>query len=102
MDIIKNQKHRSMNDLANAIACYFELYSSSSPVAMSKFLTEEGFVRRAKANLIAPTYIQGRKFDKIFSLYHLQWHPLWRSRRRFSFLYGMRRGNRGDCKWHLK
>lgn len=66
MDIIENQKHRSMNDLANAIACYFELYSSTSPVAMSKFLTEEGFVRRAKANLIAPTYIQGRKFDKIF------------------------------------
>lgn len=66
MGNLENQKHRSMNDLANAIACYFELYSSTSPVAMSKFLTEEGFIRREKAKLIAPTYIQGRKFDKIF------------------------------------
>ena len=66
MGNLENQKHRSMNDLANAIACYFELYSSTSPIAMSKFLTEEGFIRREKAKLVAPTYIQGRKFDKIF------------------------------------
>ena len=29
-------------------------------------LQQAGFVRREKAKLIAPTYIQGRKFDKIF------------------------------------
>ena len=66
MERLENQKHRSMSDLANAIACYFELYSSTSPVAMSKFLTEEGFIRREKASLIAPSYIQGRKFEHIY------------------------------------
>ena len=29
-------------------------------------LQQAGFIRREKAKLIAPTYIQGRKFDKIF------------------------------------
>ena len=29
-------------------------------------LQQAGFARREKAKLIAPTYIQGRKFDKIF------------------------------------
>lgn len=29
-------------------------------------LHKEGFIRREKAKLVAPTYIQGRKFDKIF------------------------------------
>lgn len=66
MGNLENQKHKSMSDLADAIVYYCELYSSLSPVAMSKFLTEEGFIRREKAKLVAPTYIQGRKFDKIF------------------------------------
>ena len=29
-------------------------------------LQQAGFIRREKAKLIAPTYIQGRKFDKIY------------------------------------
>lgn len=29
-------------------------------------LQQAGFIRREKAKLVAPTYIQGRKFDKIF------------------------------------
>ena len=29
-------------------------------------LQQAGFTRREKAKLIAPTYIQGRKFDKIY------------------------------------
>ena len=29
-------------------------------------IVEAGFIRREKAKLVAPTYIQGRKFDKIF------------------------------------
>ena len=66
MGNLENQKHKSKNDLADAIVYYCELYSSLSPAAMSKFLTEEGFIRREKAKLVAPTYIQGRKFDKIF------------------------------------
>ena len=33
---------------------------------MTNDIIEAGFVRREKAKLVAPTYIQGRKFDKIF------------------------------------
>ena len=29
-------------------------------------IVEAGFIRREKAKLVAPTYIQGRKFDKVF------------------------------------
>ena len=29
-------------------------------------IIKAGFIRREKAKLITPTYIQGRKFDKIF------------------------------------
>ena len=66
MSISENQKCKSMNDLADTIATYFTYYTTTSPLAMSKYLTEEGFTRREKAKLIAPTYIQGRKFDKIY------------------------------------
>ena len=33
---------------------------------MTNDIIEAGFARRGKAKLVAPTYIQGRKFDKIF------------------------------------
>ena len=29
-------------------------------------IIEAGFILREKAKLVAPTYIQGRKFDKVF------------------------------------
>ena len=33
---------------------------------MTNDIIKAGFARRGKAKLVAPTYIQGRKFDKIF------------------------------------
>lgn len=66
MSISENQKSKSMNDLADTIATYFTYHTTTNSLTMSKYLTEEGFIRREKAKLIAPSYIQGRKFDKIF------------------------------------
>lgn len=59
-------KSKSQKELAKAIATYPEYYSVSSPFALAKFLTEEGFIRREKAKLVAPSYIQGRKFEHIY------------------------------------
>jgi hypothetical protein len=33
---------------------------------MANDIIQAGFTRREKAKLVAPTYIQGRKFDKVF------------------------------------
>ena len=59
-------KSKSQKELAKAIVTYSDYYSVSSPFALAKFLTEEGFTRREKAKLIAPSYIQGRKFEHIY------------------------------------
>ena len=62
----EHHKYKSMNDLAESIATFLTYNTEFSPAALSRHLTKEGFIRREKAKLIAPTYIQGRKFDKIF------------------------------------
>ena len=62
----EHHKYKSMDNLAESIATFLTYNTEFSPVALSKYLTKEGFIRREKAQLIAPTYIQGCKFDKIF------------------------------------
>lgn len=59
-------KSKSQKELAKAIATYPDYYSVPTPFALAKFLTEEGFIRRKKAKLVAPSYIQGRKFEHIY------------------------------------
>ena len=58
--------YKSKDELASVIADFLTYNTSFSPLELAKYLTEEGFIRRNKTKLIAPTYIQGRKFDKVF------------------------------------
>ena len=52
--------------IANVIGLFLQNNSVLSPLGMAEHLIEKGCVIREKAKLIAPTYIQGRKFDKVF------------------------------------
>ena len=62
----EHHQYKSMNNLAETIATFLTYNTEFSPIALSRYLTKEGFIRREKAKLIAPTYIQGRKFDHIY------------------------------------
>ena len=58
--------YKSKDELATVIANFLTYYTKFSPIGLAQYLTEEGFIRRDKAKLVAPTYIQGRKFEHIY------------------------------------
>ena len=58
--------YKSKDELATVIANFLTYNTSFSPSELAQYLTEEEFIRRERAKLIAPTYIQGRKFNKIY------------------------------------
>ena len=57
---------KSEGTLALEIADFLTYNTSFSPVDLAKYLTKKQYIRREKAKLIAPTYIQGRKFEHIY------------------------------------
>ena len=59
-------EHKSKDELATVLAEFLTYHTNFSPLGLAQYLTEKGFIRREKAKLVAPTYIQSRKFDKIF------------------------------------
>ena len=63
---MKGFEYKSKDELATVLAEFLTYHTNFSPLGLAQYLTEKGFTRREKAKLIAPTYIQGRKFDKIF------------------------------------
>ena len=57
---------KSSGEMAQEIAAFMEKNFQFSPKDLAWYLSRKQFIRREKAKLIAPTYIQGRKFDKIY------------------------------------
>jgi hypothetical protein len=53
-------------EIAYAISEFLGENTMFSPIGLAEYLDNKGCVIREKAKLVAPTYIQGRKFDKIF------------------------------------
>ena len=53
-------------EIAYAISEFLGENVMFSPISLAEYLGNKGCVIREKAKLVAPTYIQGRKFDKIF------------------------------------
>ena len=58
--------YKSKDELATVLADFLTYHTSFSPIALAQYLTDKGFIRREKAKLVAPSYIQGRKFEHIY------------------------------------
>ena len=57
---------KSGGEMAQEIAIFMENNPQFSPKDLAWYLSNKQFIRREKAKLIAPTYIQGRKFEHIY------------------------------------
>ena len=56
----------SQDKLADTIANFLTYNTNFSPLDLARHLTKEEFIRREKAKLISPTWIQGRRFEHIY------------------------------------
>ena len=65
-NLYEHHKYMSQDKLADTIANFLTYNTNFSPLDLARHLTKEGFIRREKAKLISPTWIQGRRFENIY------------------------------------
>ena len=65
-NLYEHHQYMSQDKLADTIANFLTYNTNFSPLDLTRHLTKEGFIRREKAKLISPTWIQGRRFENIY------------------------------------